>query len=231
MKTINYYLRPNYLPTRSSNNYCAKVQYKDTLNQQDLIYKMSHHNTTVTRQDILAVLDLLNEVVREQLLLGHSLVTDLFKTRTSIRGGFAHKEECFQKDKHEVLIHISPSTKIRKSFTRELKTVKVEQLAKHPKVNMIYDYIKKSFGPYYTAGGLVELRGHHLQQKGEPQILLIDKGHNILTDDIVIYKVTKVRILWMLPNTLDSGHYEVVLRYPKDKLSLPSGRIPSIQIS
>ncbi|MDC7223597.1 MAG: DNA-binding domain-containing protein, partial [Spirochaetales bacterium] len=64
MQKINYYLRENPLSNSEENLFTAQVKNAITLDQEGLIDAMLGKNTTVTRQDILVVLDLFEETVK-----------------------------------------------------------------------------------------------------------------------------------------------------------------------
>jgi len=101
MRKINYYLRENHLSTSEESRFMACVKKKETLKQDDLIELMVGKNTTVTRQDVLVVLNLLKETITDQILSGFSIITDFFKARISIRGGFRSGSDEFDGLRHK----------------------------------------------------------------------------------------------------------------------------------
>ncbi|MDC7218450.1 MAG: DUF3622 domain-containing protein, partial [Spirochaetales bacterium] len=59
MNKINYYLRKNPLTTSEENKFMANISQKDTQWQEGVIEHMMKRNTTISKQDIVIVLDLM----------------------------------------------------------------------------------------------------------------------------------------------------------------------------
>ncbi|MBN2628712.1 MAG: hypothetical protein JXA95_18760 [Spirochaetales bacterium] len=85
---IPCFLMKNPFNSPGQSRYVAKVKKPGILYQEDLIDAMLYKNTTLTRQDILGVLDLMRETVREKTMSGYSVHTDLFRAGVRIKGDF-----------------------------------------------------------------------------------------------------------------------------------------------
>jgi hypothetical protein len=73
-----------------------------------IVNEMAAKNTTVSRQDIIVVLDLFSEMVKDLLRKGFSIRTNLFSAYVTIRGPFGSEKETFSHGKHSLNINIEP---------------------------------------------------------------------------------------------------------------------------
>ena len=219
MKKISYYLSENPLTTSEENPYMARVKTKDTLNQDDLIRAMLKKNTTVTRQDIIVVLDLLRESVKEQILDGFNLVTDLFKTRVSIKGGFQSTADEFDKNRHRVCVNLTASSDFQSDLAYSAQVEATDPNAQSPIVRQIWDYRTKAFATEFTGGQLVMIRGaHFMEDEVETGVYLQPEGTEERITVPLLHNVTGRSLLCNFPEGLAAGRYWVyVIRGEGDK--------------
>ena len=107
--TIRYSLKENKLPVPNAPAYVAQVRGYKMVTHEQLVNLMAKANTTVSRQDIIVVLDLLESAVKEQLLNGNNVVTNLFAARVSIQGGFEARNAEYENGVHKVKVNLSAS--------------------------------------------------------------------------------------------------------------------------
>ena len=212
MNRINYFLRKNPLTSSDENLYMASVGKKDTQRQKDVIEHMMKRNTTISRQDIMIVLDLLEETVMDLVLNGFPVITDLFKARMSIRGGFTSFDDEFDKGRHRMCLNLNPSKKFREEMERTATVEKTEHRSLDRELSRIYDYATRRYTTDFTAGGLIGVHGKNLlPDEGDPQIMLNRTG----TEDMVplgpILDVSERAVMGYLPQELEAGEYHVVL--------------------
>jgi len=209
---INYYLRKNHLSTSDENRYVACVQKKEPIYQEDLIKDMLRKNTTVTRQDILVVMDLLKESVMDNLLLGFPIYSDLFKAGISIRGGFSSSYDEIDPAKHQLSVNLNASSDLKKQLLKraELDTVRYE--APSPSIREIYDYGSNENSLNFTRGSLIHIRGNHLYVEGQDSTVWLSvAGSNEMISLPNIHKSTKTSILCNLPEDIEAGSYELTV--------------------
>ncbi|MBN2625682.1 MAG: hypothetical protein JXA95_03365, partial [Spirochaetales bacterium] len=145
MNKINYFLRKNPLTSSDGNLFMAAVGKKDTQRQKEVIEHMMKRNTTITRQDILLVLDLLEETVTDLVLNGFPVITNLFKARVSIRGGFTSLDDEYGKDRHKLCLNLNPSKTFRDKLEKEASLEKTEQKSFTTAISLLYDYAGRRF--------------------------------------------------------------------------------------
>jgi hypothetical protein len=211
MKKINYYLRKNQLSTSEENRYMACIKNKETLYQEDLINVMLGKNTTVTRQDIIVVLDLMKESLKEQILSGYSINTELFKTNLSINGGFSSMADEFDPNLHQVCVNMNASSEFKRELAFNASVERVLPSIKAPLIEQIYDFNSKSFTSDLSAGCLIELRGAYLKSDlQDSQVYFLLDGSEEMIPAAKIHKVTDRSILCSLPEDLAAGSYWVI---------------------
>jgi hypothetical protein len=115
---IRYYLIRNPFNSSGESRYTARMQKNGLLYQEELIGEMLKKRTSLTRQNIIAVLDLLKETVAEQVLRGNAVHTDLFRADVSIRGDFDSFDERFDDSKHRVCLNMKASLDLKREILR-----------------------------------------------------------------------------------------------------------------
>lgn len=188
---------------------------------------MMGKNTTVTRQDIIVVLDLLKESVMEQILMGFPINTDLFKANVSIKGGFASPGDEFDPARHQVNVNLNASPEFKKEVVKEASPEVAKRNVSIPAVSEIFDFSQNAGSTELSLGRLIEVRGRDftvddldtivfLSQDGSEEMIFIPELH----------KVTERRILLNLPVDLTAGEYWLSVMHGND-LKAPRGTYAS----
>jgi len=212
MSRINYYLRKNPLATSEENQFMACMGKKDTLRQPEVVKHMMIRNTTVSRQDILIVLDLLKETITELVKDGFPVIMDLFKVRAGIRGGFSSLGDEFDENRHKLVLNLNASSTFKKEITDNGSVEKTSHLYKKPEIGNLFDYGSRSYSTQLRPGSLVVLEGRNMKpQVGDPQILLRLEGMETWIAITKIHDVVDQKILFSLPEDLESGRYTIKL--------------------
>lgn len=208
MSNMNYYLRKNPLSTSDENRYMACVSKKDTLRQSQVVEHMLKRNTTVSRQDIIVVLDLLKETVIDLVTDGFPVIMDLFKARAGIKGGFTSLEDEFDKNRHRVSLNLNAAPSFKKELTEKAAFEKASRMMKKPELGQVYDYRTRSVSTELNAGSLISLTGRQLlPEEGDPRVFLRAEGAEDLIEITDLHDVTERRILCSLPEDLAAGTY------------------------
>jgi hypothetical protein len=213
--TIRYSLKENKLPVPNAPAYVAQVHGYKTITQEQLINVMANANTTVSRQDIIVVLDLLESAVKEQLLNGNRIVTNLFKARVSIKGGFESAEEDFDRANNKVQVSLSSARSLQKYVDHEAATEKVRGKVRLPEVDRVYDFTTNAVNSTLSAGRMAELKGCNLYLNGtDPELGIYftgeETGEEVKVD--VINRQTSGTVLFTVPEGLPAGNYKVTVR-------------------
>jgi hypothetical protein len=213
--TIRYSLKENKLPVPNAPAYVALVHGYKTITQEQLINVMANANTTVSRQDIIVVLDLLESAVKEQLLNGNRVVTNLFNCRVSIKGGFESLEEDFDRDTNKVKVSMSAARSLQKYVDHEAATEKVRGKVRLPEVDRVLDFTTNAVNSTVSPGRMAELKGCNLFLNGtdpEEGIYFVgeETGEEVKVD--VINRKTSGTVLFTVPEGITAGNYKVTVR-------------------
>lgn len=217
MTKMNYYLRKNPLAAESESPYMARVARKETLWQDDIISRMMKKNTTVTRQDILVVLDLMKETVMEEALTGNPIIMDLFKVQPGIRGGFLSAADEFDGTRHKVALNLNASADFRKDFIKTAELTKVSAKEELKQIEHLFDYESWTISDTFPAGGTVQLRGRNLLTLEAPEVHLQREGTEEVVTVEKIFNYNDRTILFALPADLEAGNYQLSVDLLKSK--------------
>jgi len=212
MSRINYYLRKNPLATSENNQFMARISKKDTLRQAEVIKHMMKRNTTVSRQDIMIVLDLMKETVTDLVKDGYPVIMDLFKVRAGIRGGFTSLKDEFDMNRHRLALNLNASSEFKKDISDNGSVEKSSYLFKKPEIGDIYDFQSRSYSTQLSAGRLIALEGRNMKPaEGDPQLFLRQQDGDELIPVTHIHEVVDQKILFSLPEDLERGTYFIKL--------------------
>ncbi|WP_028974304.1 DNA-binding domain-containing protein [Spirochaeta cellobiosiphila] len=206
---INYYLIKSELDTNQEEPYVAHINHNQVLDQNDLIKVMAHKNTTVTRQDILVVLDLFEEVIEDQLLLGNKISTNLFQFKLSLGGRFKNRTESYDKKKHQLRALCNLNLSFKKRISRLASLTAIQKRKSHIAIDTIMDFGSSS-GRHITPGGLCEIKGYGYSPYEEDKLqiqLIHDDGQVYVVDQI--HRILPKSILCNWPSFLPKGIYTV----------------------
>ena len=208
---ISYYLRENPFSSTEENRYVARADRTMTLYQKDIIDLMMDKSTTISRQEIVFVLDLLKEIVKKQVLNGYPVIMDMFKASIGIKGGFRSAADEFDGRRHRVALNLNATGEFRKDLAHEARVEKIRQKKDRAVVDQIFDYATRSWGTAFPAGGLIELQGANLKPGGDdPKVYLRREGTEDLIPVEAIHKASDRKILCSLPSELEAGDYGIL---------------------
>ncbi|WP_028973753.1 DNA-binding domain-containing protein [Spirochaeta cellobiosiphila] len=202
--------------------YRAKVVIKDHLNPEDIIDRMAAKNTTITRQDALAVISLYEEVIAESLHKGYSLSTGIFRASLGMKGNFSEEGESYDEAKHEAHVTLQVAKGFNQKVTGKIKFHKKRDERRMENLTGILDYgtgerLPDDEGRYsITKGSPFELLGHNMKiykYEGEYSLVLRDGEGRKLALDIV--KVAPGKVTSFVKGDVPEGEYELcyVVRY------------------
>jgi hypothetical protein len=211
---IRYSLKANKLPSVGA-PFVAQVHGYKTVRTEQLVARMANMNTTVSRQDIVVVLDLLKEAMLAEILDGNRVITDLFAMKVSITGGFESKTDEFQRGVHTIKVNTSPTREFRNKVAERARTEKVRGTRKAPEPDSVYDFTSHTTNRTLSPGGTVELKGANLNGTGtDPRegLYLKREGADGETKVQSIHRLTANTVLFNLPAELESGNYTLLVR-------------------
>ncbi|WP_028974019.1 DNA-binding domain-containing protein [Spirochaeta cellobiosiphila] len=194
--------------------YHGKIQYIDHLDPNDIIDSMVAKNTTITRQDALAVISLYEEVIIEHLQKGYSLATGLFQARLFMKGRFQKEGDLFDKDKHTTHVVFRPAIGLNDKISSHISFHKRQEGITKQYLKGIHDFASDSNIPneegYYkiTRGNAFALTGSNLKiyhYEGRYKLNLKDSSGKIY--DLKPANITPSKLTSSLARDLPEGLY------------------------
>jgi hypothetical protein len=218
---INFGLYINAL-TNGSQYFRAIVMPKQTLDLDKVIDHMLIRRSTLTRQDIMAVLDLFFATLFDLILEGFNIVTPLVNFGVSIKGNFESSSDAYDSSRHSAEPKVNVNARFKKQFKAQ---VQVHQQQANRPMPQPTDYINPNNGYDHdtlTPGGGAKLSGYELQFDAEdPQqgIFLIAGDRSETRVEVVLLNTAR-ELIFLVPNTLATGDYtlQVRARYGNDNI-------------
>ena len=210
---INFGLYKNSL-TNGKGLFRAIVLPQRTCDLNDIINRMIEQGTTLTRQDVMAVLDLFFSTVVLLILEGCNVLTPLVNPGVSIKGNFDSQHDSFDASRHRVEPRVNASVQ----FRRKLQMMaRVQQQKANRPMPQPEEYINPNKGDdngMLTRGGGAKLRGRELQFEAEDPnqgIFLIAEDQSRTRIETMLHN-TQRELIFLIPNTLASGAYMIEVR-------------------
>lgn len=208
---LKYSLAENLL-TERPDDYAAQPHSAASLDKEALISRMLQRGTLLTRTDIIAVLNGMEETVAEALTEGCTVNLPLFNTSFSISGVFEGPLDSFDGSRHKLNINLTKGSLLREA-ERGVKLEKTNPTggASLPNVQEVKDSVSGALNERLTSGGVVELRGYHLKVEGDdPAVGLwfVPEGGGAELKAQVLVENKPSKIIALLP-ALPAGSYRV----------------------
>jgi len=211
---LKYSLVENQL-TERPDDFSAQTHSMGSLDKNTIIDRMLKRGTLLTRTDIVAVLNGLEETVADAALAGYTLNLPLFNTSFSISGVFESAMDTFDGNRHKLNINLTKGTLLRDA-EKNVKLEKTAARAPNPTIQEVKDSISGAVNERLTASGVVEIRGYNLRIEGDDALcgLWFIAEDGTQTKAAVIIENRPARIMAMIP-ALPPMKYQVkvVTRY------------------
>ena len=162
---IKYYLKKNLL-SKDEANYIAQVAASGTIDYDKLIDKILGKGTTLTRPDLYAALEALNDVIEEYIAEGYNINMPLYSIGYSISGTFTGANDQFDPERHQLNINFSRSTATRKLG----ESIKHEKVAAPAASNVISEYLdttSNTADALINPGGGFMIMGENIKLLGD----------------------------------------------------------------
>jgi hypothetical protein len=186
-----------------------------TVTRDMLVAIMAGANTTVSRQDIIVVLDLLESAVRQELLNGNRVITNLFSASVSVMGGFESADEEFDRASNKVKVNMSTARGLQNYVDYAARTEKVRGKTRAPEVDRVYDFTTAEANETVTPGAMAELKGCNLFLNGTDSgegIYFVEKETGNTVKVEAIHRKTAGTVLFTVPWEIPAGTYTVSVR-------------------
>jgi hypothetical protein len=213
VKTIGYSLYENYLRDEEGvTSYYARVNPRGSVTPNDLADMIVDRNSTVSKQEVMSVLQHLEQVVFSCLQMGFNVQTGLFSARVSIRGKFDSLEDEFDSMRHSVRMHMYSSPSLKKLASVNFAVEKQGSHLPAPSVFTLFDYDSKETNLGITPGNVASLTGNNFQfdpEDARQGIFFIREGNQegVRVENMIYTK--KRKVVFTVPSGLEPGNYIV----------------------
>jgi len=161
--TISYSLFENNL-TSDPGDYAAQIKVTDSVDLEAIADRMIDQGSTVTKADILAVLEDVIKATEGYLLEGYRVnfggLCDLYPR---LRGIFNGITDNYDPARHKIDVGASPGARVRKAIRDNASVTKVETIKPIPALNEYVDLATGETNSTITAGNIGTINGHRLK--------------------------------------------------------------------
>jgi len=211
MENLKYHLAENLL-TDDPDDYMAQVEVSRSFTIDDVINEMLKRGTSLTRTDVMAVLNLEHQVIGDLVSEGYALNLPVCNGTPSISGVFAGPGDSFDTNRHFIKYNLTAGVLIRDAV-KKIKTEKTDPVNKLPYIEQYFDVASQTSGDVLTPGGIGQLQGSRLSfdtSDAEQGVFFVTMaGAETKVSAIALNKPSK--LIFMVP-ALAAGEYEVVVR-------------------
>lgn len=210
--SIKYYLQPNPI-TPDPNDQSARVSSNKVHDLNSITDMMLKRGSTVTKADVLAVLDIFIDVVTDEIADGNSVNIPLVNIRPSVTGAFTNVGDSFDPSRHVKRASISPGVVLMNKM-RAAKVEKISQPTPAPVLIEFADVNTNLTNSMLTPGNIGRIMGEELKfnpANADEGIFFVDSA-NVPTKVVTIDVRTEGRLSFMIPSNLTTGSYRLEVR-------------------
>ena len=205
---LKYSLSENMLTDRPD-DYSAQTHAVDSLDKEAIIARILKRGTTVTKTDVLAVFNGMEEVIADALLEGNTINLPLFNTSFSISGVFESPLDVFDGNRHKLNINLTKGVLLREA-EKSVKFEKTSTTIPLPQIQEVKDSISGAVNETLTPNGVVEVRGYNLKIEGDDPAcgLWFVAANGTETKAVTFIENKPSRIIAMIP-ALPADKYQI----------------------
>jgi len=211
--SINYVLHENNL-TSDPDDYMALVQPVGTAELEDVIERIVAQGSTVTRADIVSVLEDYHTAIENLVLEGVNVNTPGANYRVSIKGVFTGLTDGFDPNRHQVRAVVSAGRRFRKAVQSRAQAVKDETLVPRPNPAEFTDINTGERNSVLTPGGMAQVTGHRLKfdpaDAAQGVYFVAEGGGETKVD--VVGRNKPAHLMFIVPQGLAPGDYTLEVR-------------------
>lgn len=209
---LKYALFENNL-TSDPDDYMALVQPISTKTMEDLADMMISRGSTVTKAEVLSVMEEFTLATMQCLKDGHNIATPLFKLSLSVKGVFDNAFDSFDASRHEVSVRVNAGTRL-KEVVSDVKTEKVSSVRPLPVLQSFRDVTSGSENETLTPGGVGHIIGTLLRfdATDAQQGVFFTATNGTVTKAETVVTQRPSEIIFTIPAGLVPGEYSLSVR-------------------
>ncbi len=210
---ITYVVIENRL-TDDPDDYMAAVRPSGTATQEDVIDHIIQQGSTVTRADIVSVLENQYNAIVYMVLDGKHVNTPLANFAASIKGVFKGKGDTFDPDRHQLRATVSAGNQYRNAIPDKGQTIQEEAHLPMPNPEEYNNLNTGERNGVLTPGGMGQVVGYRLKCNPDD----VSQGIFFVASDGSVTKVdvaghNKPReLMFLIPASLAVGDYTLEVR-------------------
>ena len=223
---IRYHINKSKLNSKITN--VGRVDLKGSFTREMLIDRMLEMGSSVTRADILAVVNNFEQAIKNICLEGNKVTLEGFCQFTPTIGGtFEHETDGFDSTRNEIYITSQISASYNRDFAQKAVMEKITVDQKKPILLEVVNVADKKVNTNVKVNGIVTISGESLkfdETSTDEYLRFINADNpNESVKITQIQKVTDKEIVFLFPQTtILEGCFEVASRM--DTATLKTGR-------
>lgn len=162
---VEYSLTENTL-TSAKGDYRAQINDVRSYDKEALINRILQRGTMLTRTDIMAVINAVEETVVDIHKEGGTVTLPLFSTGFSITGVFTGADDSYEPGRHRLNITVQKG-KLLKRTQQEIRLQKVDYNPAQTRIYHVTDVVSGLDNDKLTPGGVVKISGTRLKISGK----------------------------------------------------------------
>jgi hypothetical protein len=210
--SIQYVLQENTLPFGSK--YRARTRATATVDLNGVIDRMLEQGSTITRGDILAVLENYHQAIERLVLEGRRVITPAAVFFAGVGGTFTDATDGFDPQRHELRVTVTPARGFRQAIRSQARVTKTEAQELLPAPQSALDRESGKTNETLTPGGVMVLGGKRLKfDEGDTLqgVFLINTGDESITRVRTYARNLPSQVSFVAP-ALPAGQYRLELR-------------------
>ena len=205
---LKYNLVENLL-TERPDDYAAQTVPTRSYDKNAVIDLILRRGTLLTRTDVLAVFNGLEETLADIVKDGGTINLPLFNTSFSISGVFDGPMDSFDSSRHRLNVNLTKGTLLRKAES-EVRFAKTDAVTPQPSIVEVRDAVSGATNDVLTPGGVIQLWGANLKIAGDNEAnglwFVPETGDAVKAEVVVTNKPSQ--LIAMIP-ALAAGNYTV----------------------
>jgi hypothetical protein len=206
---LEYSLHENPLTDRKD-DYAAQVHCKVVYTREGFISLMLQRGTLVTKTDIVAVLNDLEETLAYVISTGGMVNLPILNTSFSISGVFDSVMDVFDPSRHKLHVNVHKGTVLREA-EKEVKVTKVNTASPQPQILEVRDSVSGKVDEILTPGGVIEIEGIDIKVAGKNMdcglfFVPLSSGRELMAETLV--RNLPSTIIALIPQ-LAAGEYQI----------------------
>jgi len=211
---INYALFENNLTTDPA-DYAAQVKITGSVDLEAIADRMIEQGSTVTKPDILAVLEDATKATESYLLEGYRVqFGGLFEMFPRLKGIFNGITDTFDPSRHHVDVGANPGARVRKKIRADATIEKQETILPAPSPIQYVDLESGDMNSTLTPGTIGTINGHRLKYdntQADEGIYFIAEAGGANIKVTAVQKNKPGQLVFLVP-TLADGLYRLEVR-------------------